>query len=227
MLQQILDWSEVWAPVIPLAILILPKRNIKIAKMDSYIIAYLTIAILLSTMADVDWKFRSHLPASWIQSNNVFYNIHSILRSIFFGLVFIGAASKKEKFINCFLLLVYVVFAVIDFVFIENILVFSSFIFTTEGLMLLLMSLQCIWRIFTEEGKVDYKHLSIFWIAIGVCIYEAASFFILLFYSSFLNSTSYFANHIWDIHNIFYILFCSLLVKAFIGTNGHHGRSVN
>src|SRR5260221_14478678 len=98
-LKEILDWSEVWAPLIPLAILISRKQK---SVWRRPMLWYLVIAILLSIIADVIWQ-RRHLGIDgWLQNhfyffyedggqtfkNNLLYNLQSIFRFLLFSWFF-------------------------------------------------------------------------------------------------------------------------------------------
>ena len=111
-----LDWSEVWALVIPLLILLFHRKQPEFLKP---VIVYLFLALLLNVIVDTIMVFKSHFP-SWLQSNNPFYNIHSIIRFICFSLFFIqlpmGAFSKLRKVLAVLLM----VFLGINFCFFEN-----------------------------------------------------------------------------------------------------------
>jgi hypothetical protein len=210
MILEILNWSEIWAPVISLMAYLLCKNK----KVTGVILVfiYILIAILLNTLADIEWQYSSLMP-SWFQSNHVLYNIHSIIRSILFSMIFIQQTSGKNKrIIKLVLLCLYCLFVLIDFTFIQSIMVFSSYLFSAEGILLLLMSSSCLWDIFINENNYT-KRQPLFWIAFGICIYEAANFFIFVFYFTLLNSTSFIAMHIWDFHNLFYIFLCFCLSK--------------
>jgi hypothetical protein len=208
---EILNWSEVWAPAVFLMTYLTCKNKKSGGALLIFI--YMVIAILLNTMADVEWQYSQSMP-SWFQSNHVLYNIHSIIRSILFSMVFIQQTPDKNKrIIKLVLLCVYSLFVLINFTLIQSIMVFSSYLFSAEGILLLLMSSSCLWDIFINEKNHNNKRQPIFWVAFGVCIYEAANFFIFVFYFTLLNSTSYIAMHIWDFHNLFYIFLCICLSK--------------
>jgi hypothetical protein len=211
MIRQVLDWSEIWAPVISLIAFSFSKSK-KITGV-SLVIVYIFVAIVLNTLADIIWLYKHSMPV-WCQSNNILYNIHSIIRSVLFAIIFIKQLHTiKERIISWGLLCLYLVFAIINFTVIQSMMVFSSYLFAAEGILLILMSMQCLWYLFLNEKNDTLRHDPSFWIAIGVSIYEAANFFIFLFYSSLI-STTYFAEYGWDIHNVFYIFFCLCLAKA-------------
>src|SRR5688572_21278691 len=65
-LQQILDWSEVWALLIPLTILLIFKPK---ASWVKPIIFYLLIALILGAALDLIWKRRRLGIEEWLLEN--------------------------------------------------------------------------------------------------------------------------------------------------------------
>ena len=75
-LQLILDWSEVWALLIPLFVLI---GNTKQPTFLKPVIIYLLLALPINLIGDITADFKKYFP-SWLQSNTPLYNIHSVVR---------------------------------------------------------------------------------------------------------------------------------------------------
>ena len=80
-----LDWSEVWALLIPLLVLLFHPKQPNHLKP---VIIYLWLALLLNSIIDLLWVFKIYLP-DWLRSNNPVYNIHSVARFICFSFFFI------------------------------------------------------------------------------------------------------------------------------------------
>src|ERR687886_624535 len=91
---EFIDWSEVWALLIPLTILLFYRKQPRILKP---VIIYIWLALLINLAIDVSWKLlvkykKTAIPTwipAWFQSNNYMYNIHSIVRFICFTSFFI------------------------------------------------------------------------------------------------------------------------------------------
>ena len=116
-LQEILDWSEVWAPLIPLVLLSFMGRQ---PRYFIPVIVYLWFALLIGAFADAGWKFQvsvekvvntycpncnpgenikdKYFPGTpaWMYPNTYLYNIHSIGRFICFS-VFFYLLSKSFR----------------------------------------------------------------------------------------------------------------------------------
>src|SRR5689334_17887979 len=77
----ILMWSEVWALLIPLAIIIFQRG--KRPGMRPIII-YVIVGLFLNLSATMISVYRLQLPV-WLQNNNILYNLHSMARVFLFS----------------------------------------------------------------------------------------------------------------------------------------------
>ena len=55
---------------------------------------------------------------------------------------------------------------------------------------------------------------SIAWVVAGLSIYVAVNFFIFLFYATLIATALKFSIVIWNVHNIFFIIFCIFIAIA-------------
>src|SRR5689334_16690456 len=90
---EVLDWSEVWALLIPLAVLLFYRS---MPGLLFPIPLYLMIALFLNLFITL----ISNVPAIdyYFASNHIFYNVHSVIKVIFFGwfiLRYLPAASAN------------------------------------------------------------------------------------------------------------------------------------
>src|SRR5258705_12272266 len=88
-LKQILNWSEVWAPLIPLTFLLINRKRLPPYLKPVKI--YVFVALSLSLISNIIWyrnKLGLYFP-DWVQSNNFLYNTHSIIRLLLFSWFFI------------------------------------------------------------------------------------------------------------------------------------------
>ena len=74
-----LDWSEVWAPLIPLTILIIrkPSHNWK-----KPLVIYLIAAFIINFT--VDFLYHPYMEYKILETNYIFYNLNSIVRLVLF-----------------------------------------------------------------------------------------------------------------------------------------------
>ncbi len=209
-LNLILDWSEVWALLIPLTVLLyFPKQP----HFYRPIIAYLCIALLINLCIDVIWKFKYSLPLNF-RNNNLLYNLHSIIRFLLFSSFFIKLNQPFLNRLKIIIPIALLILVALNFIYFESILFVSSRLFTFEAAALLFFCLQYFLFIL-QTDTTSVKGQPGFWVVMGLSIYVAASFFIFLFYQTLANNYRNLAFIVWDIHNVFYIILCIFIGKAF------------
>ena len=209
----ILNWSEVWALLIPL-IALNARRN-----QPGYmkpVILYLFLALPLNLVCDILSDYNDAHRAQLI-SNNPLYNIHSIVRFACFSYFFILLKQKFFKPTSYFIPAVYFVFIAINFIFIESFFYkynISGNLLSMEAFLLLIYCmLYYLSQLKSEiEGITTTKG---FWVVTGLAIYVAANFFVFLFYVPMITENSALANNMWNVHNVAYILLCTFISKAF------------
>src|SRR3954469_658156 len=121
--EQILNWSEVWALLIPIALLS------KYPKQPSYlkpIIVYVIAALVLNLWIDIIGSFKEtlHFPR-WLGTNNYLYNVQSILRFICFSLFFNHVLPLFKNFRRV-ISIVAALFLLVNFIFFENFFRYQS-----------------------------------------------------------------------------------------------------
>jgi hypothetical protein len=208
----LLDWSEVWAVLIPAVILLRKKQPETLRP----VVWYVWLALAINVLIDLTWKFRTILPANY-NSNNYLYNLHSVIRFFLFSAFFIGLKqpflTKTKKIIP----VLYGIFLLINFGFFENFFnywLFSSRLLSVEAILLMFYALQ--YYMFKMRESVDiigYK--ADFWIVTGLGIYMSINFFIFLLYNELTLRMQNFAINLWNVHNITFIIFNLFLAKAF------------
>lgn len=211
--QLIIDWSEVWALLIP--ILFYKKQPVSYKPVVSYVWA----ALLINIAIDMTWKLRDYLPPHY-NSNNYLYNLHSIVRFFLFSSFFIELKQPFLVTIKKTIPLFFMVFLIINFGFYENFfnyLLFSSRLLSVEAILLLFYILQ--YYLFKIKQDVEEEIFTPdFWIVTGLGIYMAINFFIFLLYNELTVRLFDFAVGLWNVHNISYIIFNLFLAKAFYET---------
>lgn len=218
MLQKILDWSEVWALLIPLAFIVSRKNTFSYLKPVKF---YIWVALLLNIAANVIWyrnRFHLTLP-DLLHSNNFVYNIHSIVRLIQFSWFFILLNQRFMHRVKAILPFLFIILLIINFVFYENFFnyaMLSSRLLATEAALLLFYCLQYYIYLMIDDKGTPLKNQPGFWVVTGLCIYVGVNFFIFLFYNYLLNQNlKVFAVNIWDVHNIVFIILCICMAKQF------------
>ena len=215
-LVKILDWSEVWALLIPLVVLL--KRKNQRAYLVP-VIAYIWIALPLNIFQDIIADFRQvYSFPSWLQTNNYVYNIQSIARLICFAFFFVRLnQSFLDKYKIPFYLICLLII-VVDFIFFEDffrVKSFSSFLLAFESAILLFHCLQFYLFKLQEEDN-NWNQKPDFWVVTGLSIYVTFNFFYFLFYTTLIeNGHTQFVMSMWYLHNVTYIILCIFIAKAF------------
>ncbi|MEP6583148.1 MAG: hypothetical protein ABJA90_02725, partial [Ginsengibacter sp.] len=208
----ILNWSEVWALLIPLLALVARPKQPKYLKP---VIIYLCVAFPLNLICDILSDYNDAHRDQLI-SNNPLYNMHSIVRFACFSYFFILFKQKFFKPTSYFLSAIYIAFLGINFIFLENFFYkynISGNLLSMEALLLLIYCmLYYLSQLKSEmEGITATKG---FWIVTGLSIYVAANFFVFLFYVPMITENPTLANNMWNVHNVAYILLCIFISKA-------------
>lgn len=211
-IQYLLDWSEVWALLIPLYVVIAqPKQPAAIKP----VMLYLWLALALNVTADIIGSFKAFLP-SWAQSNNPLYNVHSVVRFACFGFFFISLEKKGTHQIHRVVALIMVLFLLVNFTFFENFFHHASLsgnLLTIESYLLLVFCmLYYLSRLRNEDDRILKR--KDFWIVTGLSMYVVINFFIFLFYQPMLQENATLARQMWNVHNVAFIIFCILIAKA-------------
>jgi hypothetical protein len=207
------DWTEVWATIIPLLVLIWHRKQPKYIKP---IIIYLWIALFINLIGDIIGDFSKYLPP-WLQSNNVLYNIHSLIRFACFGYFFYTINQIYNHWLNRILNSIALLFILYDFIFLEsftNSMHLSGNLLATESFLLLVYCLQYyLVQLTKDEGGM--RRGKEFWVITGLAIYVVVNFFVFLFYVPLLYENWDQAISIWRIHNFAYLCLCIFIAKAF------------
>jgi hypothetical protein len=218
-LQLILDWSEVWALLIPLFVLVVRGKQPPLLKP---VIVYLWLALLFNFIADIIGDFKRYFPAS-IQSNNPLYNVHSLVRFACFSYFFISLKQSSTNAIQKIIPFLSLLFVLINFSFFENFfnpMHLSGDLLAVEAYLLLIYCM----LYYLLRLKKDVEVISggkVFWVVTGLSIYVVINFFVFLFYLPMIKLNPMLAGKMWTIHNIAYIIFCILIAKAFYVHNKH------
>ena len=214
---KILGWSEVWALLIPLVILLFRRQQPATLKP---VIIYLWIAFILNLSIDIITAINIY-HHNFDLSNNTLYNIHSVVRFVCFSLYFIQLPQTSFVKFKKLLTVVFLIFVVINFGFFENFFNFDSFsgnLLATEAYLLLIFCM----LYYLSELKDDSKNLfngPDFWVVTGLSIYVVVNFFVFLFYLPMIDVDLDLAVNIWNVHNIAFIIFCVFIAKGLYGSD--------
>lgn len=207
------DWAEFWATIIPLLVLIRHRNQPNYIKP---VIIYLWVALVLNLIGDIIGDFKRYLP-QWLNSNNVLYNIHSLVRFACFGYFFQLINQTFNRWLNRIVIAIALLFIIYDFTFLEsftNPIHLSGNLLATESFLLLIYCLHYyLAQLTLDEGAL--KRGKEFWVVTGLAIYVVVNFFVFLFYVPLLEESWPQAARIWRIHNFAYVCLCIFIAKAF------------
>ena len=216
-LLKILDWSEVWALIIPLIVLFFNRQQPTTLKP---IIIYLWLAFILNLSIDIIVLINVYYH-KFVMSNNFLYNMHSVVRFVCFGLYFMQLPQASFTNFKKVLAAVSITFIVINFSLLENFFNYNSFsgnLLATEAYILLVYCM----LYYLAELKDDSKNLFAspdFWVVTGLSIYVVINFFVFLFYLPMIDVDEDLAVNIWNVHNIAFIIFCLFITKGLYGSH--------
>src|SRR4026208_2503059 len=182
-LQFLRDWSEVLALLIPILVAFFYRPK---GEHLQIIIWYVIIGFILNLAAMFMLEYADLVP-SWmyvdnLANNNIFYNIHSIIRVLLFSWYIIAIREHRFTSILRILLAAYICFVLINFIIIESPFYLSTHLFAAESILLLLMCFSYFFNSIQDEGETNWlKHPS-FLICSGISLYEFITFFIFLFF---------------------------------------------
>jgi hypothetical protein len=221
LLSVILDWSEVWALLIPLLVLMFRHRQ---SSMLSPVIVYLCLALALNLFADIIAGFKQpyHFPA-WLQSNNPVYNIHSVVRFACFGYFLISLPQHAFKTGKKVIVVIFALFVMINFILFEKFFYYahlSGNLLSAEAYLLLIYCMLYYLTVLNNEEQIISKDPA-FWIATGLSIYVVVNFFVFLFYVPMIAQNPVLAMDIWNVHNIAYIILCLFITRALYAPAGN------
>jgi hypothetical protein len=210
--RELLDWSEAWAPLLPLAVWMRHKEQPRYLKP---VVLYVLFALVSNTLIDISWKLRMLIPAPW-NSNNWLYNLHSLVRLWLFSRFFILLDQPFLQRLKRTAPLLFLGFAVTDFGFFEHFFDYytlSSRLLAMEAGLLLFYCLQYYFYKVKEDEEMGNSQPDL-WVVTGLGIYVAINFFIFLLYKELAVYYTRFAVDIWSIHNLSYILLHLFLAKG-------------
>jgi hypothetical protein len=229
--QQILNWSEVWAPLIPLAFYTYYKPQNRWVKPVFY---FLIITLFLGICIDIMWQRRTLGLYEWFEKNlwwwmdtdpatgkkalknNIFYNLNSFARLAFFSVFFTHFYPVFKK-LDRFIPWVFLILMTANFIWHESIKDFSSIQHAVEAATLLTYCLIYFYKSTLDDNITSLSSLPQFWIITGLTLYTAINFFIFLFYKYLMASLQFkkYAQEVWNVHNISFIILCLFTAITF------------
>ena len=209
-IKTIRNWSEVWALLIPLTIILRSRSGIPHMRP---IVLYVWIALVLNTISTTMFVFHKSMP-EFLSNNNILYNLHSFLRVTCFGFYIYHIRKHRYSFLYSILIAIYVLYFVLNFIFFESILFFSTRIFSAESIVLLTFCLLFFVRSIQDDSNTNWLKHPAFLICGGISFYEAVNFFIFLLYYPLSAKGKSFISALWTVHNTTFVILCISIALA-------------
>jgi hypothetical protein len=209
--KEILDWSEVWALLIPLAVLVKNGGHNEARPLMLYCI----VALFINIAQDYIWKQKVFVPGTSRPGDNQFlYNGHAILRFWLISSYFLRLQPKQGQVLKTVVRYFFLFAVVLNFLFLQSVWVLSSRVMGLEAGFTILFCMLYFIQMLQDDEDTTAKAPA-YWMITGITIYMIINFPIFLFYEPLANSFVNFAVGIWDIHNITYILLCLFMARYF------------
>lgn len=193
--------------LIPLAIIFIYKIKGAIIRP---VVIYVCIAFFLNAAADLISYFNDALPG-WLRSNQILYNIHSIARTLLFSWYILKLNLKYPLWLKRMVVPLYLVFLLINFIFLESMTKLSTHLTSAESIVLLTFCILYFINVINDESTNNMMGSPSFVICTGLIIYEAVSFFIFLFYDILAKEYHSFGMLTMKIFSVTLIIFCICL----------------
>lgn len=225
---EIMDWSEVWATLIPLTFFIIKKPARPWVRP---LVIYLSISLLFFLIVDITFKSKTLGLEAWCKKvfswlyygenqdlyNTLFYNLVSLTRLLMMTWFF-SIINKGYNKVHRIVAVLFIAFVVINFSFFEKITIdFSSRMLTTEAAILLLFCLLFIYHVNLDDEIASPMALPEFWTVCGLTLYAAINFFIFFFFRYLITTAEVdFAKGVWYVHNSSFILLNIFITISFL-----------
>ncbi|MEX6685937.1 hypothetical protein QTN47_00440 [Danxiaibacter flavus] len=211
--QALLDWSEAWITLIPLAMYFFRKKYVHAYKI---VAVYLILAFINNSAEGFTIAVLYYRVKGVFGTNNWLYNLHSVFLTVCF-ILFFREIGIRSKWLNTkWILPLYLITVGSIFLLSDDFFIISSKVFAIEGIVLLVYCVSFfLQRLKDDEIYLDFDAPLV--IVTGLTIYESVNFFIFLFFNLLMEKAVAFAGSIWDVHNWVYIIFCLFITYAFYG----------
>lgn len=214
-LEAFLDWSEVWALLIPLAILIFFRpKGMQVRWLTAYVIAGLVLNTLAIFMLEFYYLVPDWAKVRGMANNNIFYNLHSFTRALLLSQFILSIRVIRFQHFLRALLVFYILLVIVNFTFVESPFFLSTHLFTAESVLLLIMCLSYFFSAIQDESNTNWLRHPAFLVCAGTSLYEVITFFIFLFFYPLSLKDADFFTVTMRVYIAAFILFCLFLSWA-------------
>jgi len=116
--------------------------------------------------------------------NHFIFNLYLLVQFLFyFGIFYKTFQTKKLKTFTLFVSICFLIYLLINFIFLDGFHTFNSLAFTIGSVLTILFCLLYFGALFNADGFINYFKIPMFWIATGILFFFVGNFL----YLSFLN----------------------------------------
>jgi len=206
------NWAEVWAFFIPLSVVWFSKEKIP----DSFkpITLYLYIGLALNAISTTMFVYHNKLP-DFLFNNNIIYNIHSVIRVTFFSWFLLKTKMFNSNNFFRITLILYAALAIVNFIFFDSILEFSTALMLGETVLLIILCTSYFYHAILDDetSRINDPY---FLLTAGLLLFEMLNFFVYLFYTPVGDLLDInIKRSIWTVHNFSLVGLCIVMAVTF------------
>ena len=206
----LLNWSEVWPLAIALAILLMYKQ-----KENVNLLIWMTFVTFIFHFAGTFISmFNDKVPVNF-KNNNIIYNLLSIVKPLFVGFYLLQLRQLKQYAFLKFALAFFLIFSLINFLFLESLFIFSSHLVLASSALMLIFTLTFFLdAMIDDEIPLPLIHPA-FFLCTAISISESINFFIFLFLFPVFSTNKEFGLLIMRISSYAFIFYGIVLAVGF------------
>ncbi len=203
---KILDWSEFWALLIPVSVILFKRKFPPVMKP---VVIYCILFLFVNFAQTYIWKKGLVFAYSSVPGDNIiFYNAHSIIRFFLFSWFFYKLRPRTFLTIKKVIPVIYLLFIIINYFLFQKFLDFGALALGMEVAFLLCFCLLYYWSIYEDDSLSVSERSPEFYIVTGLSIYVVINFPLFLWYNVLSEKFEGLAVDLWSVHNISYVIFC-------------------
>lgn len=180
-----------------------------------YLIAAFLVQIVGSSLATFE---INNMPTF-----HIFAVVQFALLSLFFRLLIKPLWIKWVIEVN---ILYFVLYAIVNAIFVEGIYEFNSYVATAEAILLLVYSVVFLAQMLRNMPVDKVERSFSFWIVSGTLFYFAGNFFLFMLANFLIQSEAHSLADYWDIHSANLILYYAAFTIALFQKSGRKNLSV-
>lgn len=199
-------YSDSFMPLLTIIVFLLIHKSI--GRRENVILVYCLLSFLIFLASDILGTMLKH--------NLYLYHIHSLVELTIIGAYLLKLIQGKYFSIQYFIIAGgYLVFWILNIMFLEDINDMNAFSGALETFILLLLCMVYFFRLSKKDEILYFQKLPAFWIVSGFLIYCALSMLIQVSYKYFVSNNFY-----GDAKKVWPVMFIAIISKFVLITVG-------